>query len=121
MSRHPGAIGTSITGTAASSDGAAHDGRPARVEPLRPCQGDHVRFLGSGYLEDMFGRCAAAQFHPGAGLRAVAGEELLRPGMPSVCWLVPELGDGLGVKNVQHYQFGAAAGELLRYGRDGGR
>jgi len=69
-------------------------------------------FLGPGHLEDVLRCFTSAQFQPGPGLRAVAGEELLGPGMPGVGWLVPELGDGLGVKNVQHDQFGTTAEEM---------
>ena len=63
-------------GAASSAQGS---GGAARIEPLRPCQRDHVRLLGPGHLRHVLGCGTAAQFQPGAGQCAVAGQELLLP------------------------------------------
>jgi len=69
----------------------------------------------------VLGRGPAPQFQPGSGQRAVAGQELLLPRLAGVGVLVPELRDGLGVEDVQHHQFGTAAGEPFGGLGDGGR
>jgi len=69
----------------------------------------------------MLGRDPAAQFQPGAGQRAVAGQEFLLARLAGVGMLVPELRHGLGVEDVQHHQFNPAAGEPLRGLGDGSR
>jgi len=119
--RHPEPIGTSITGITASSTARrtvrARPGRVAATSPVRSCR--PVRPPPRPGRAPRPPRCGS---QPHAGLRAVAGQELLCPGLPGRARPDPEPWHSLSVEHVQHHQIDSGPGELLhRTGHRRGR